>query len=234
MTQFISHIHGDLRAARATRRGSTHRAEDVPKGLHKTYPRFEHIALPAPEALPHTLADALAGRTSYDGGVEHSDMSLQQWGTLFGLALGKRNPSSHRNYPSGGALYPIETYLISSAVPGQELSVFHYNPSAHALEKLWRLPDSIGMKNLVPQEGIHFSSLLVFTSVWKRSSAKYGDFTYTVAMLEAGHMSENTLLVATALGLHSRPMAGFEDHTLTSVLDIDPEDEQPVHTITIY
>lgn len=234
MTLFISHLHHDLRAARLTRRGSTHRAEDVPVGQHKSYPRFEKIRLPAPETLDATLADILTQRVSYLNGSEASSISLQQWGTFFGLALGKRKQSGNRNYPSGGALYPIETYLISSAVPGHDTSVFHYNPSEHALEKLWALPHTIALKDLVQQEKLLYSSLIVLTSMWKRSSAKYGDFAYTVGMLEAGHMSENMLLVATALDLHARPMAGFADAALLSALDISPEDEQPVHTITLY
>ena len=82
-------------------------------------------------------------------------------------------------------------------------------------------------------EDLLFSSLLIFTAVWKRSSAKYGDFTYTLALLEAGHMSENVILTAGALDLRTRPMAGFDDDRILSLLDLDPEEEQPVHTITM-
>ena len=234
MTQFISHLHEDLRGTRRTKRGSTHRAEDVPTGLHKSYPRFETIPLPKPAHIPDKLADVLGKRLSYHGGTDSSEMSLEQCGTLFGLALGKRDQTTHRNYPSGGALYPIETYLISSGIPGHAPSVFHYNPTLHALEKLWKVPNDLDFKNIVRHPpDLLFSSLIVFTSVWKRSSAKYGDFTYTVAMLEAGHMSENAILVATALGLQARPMAGFNDEAILSLLDIDREYEQPVHTITL-
>ena len=62
---------------------------------------------------------------------------------------------------------------------------------------------------------------------------KYGDFAYTHALLEAGHMSENILLVATALDLLCRPMAGFNDELIPKLLDLDPEEEQPILTIMI-
>jgi hypothetical protein len=46
-------------------------------------------------------------------------------------------------------------------------------------------------------------------------------------------MSENVLLVGSALDLRTRPMAGFDDDVLISVLDLDPEEELPVHSITM-
>jgi SagB-type dehydrogenase family enzyme len=137
----------------------------------------------------------------------------------------------HRNYPSGGALFPIETYVVSRAVEGHAPSVFHYNPSTNALEKLWELPYGFDMNELVSQRpSIPFSTLIVFTSVWDRSSMKYGELAYIHALIEAGHMCQNLLLVSTALSLSARPMAGFDDASLIRLLDLDPENEQPVYT----
>jgi len=65
--------------------------------------------------------------------------------------------------------------------------------------------------------------------VWKRSSPKYGDLAYQHALLEAGHMSENILLVGCALDLEVRPHAGFDDFTTCTTLDLDEEEEQAVH-----
>lgn len=236
MTFFISDIHTDIRRVRITRRGATHEAKDVPVGRHKKYARMEKLLLPPVEKLSSTLSDVIGKRSSYitckDGA--HPPVSLQLMSTLLGTALGGRENSSHRNYPSGGGLYPIETYVVTEALVESEPAVFHYNPTEHCLEKLWSLPVNIDLKSLVkkPRE-LHFQTLIILTSVWKRSSAKYGDFTYTLALLEAGHMSENILLTATAVGLSARPMAGFDDDLIVKLLDIDPTEEQPVHTITL-
>jgi SagB-type dehydrogenase family enzyme len=234
MNFFLSDLHSDLRGTRLTHRGATHRAEDVPRGTHKAYPRMEQIKLPVPEKLHATLQEALQKRISYFGGSDTTMLSLETCGALFSLALGKRNGSHHRNYPSGGALYPVETYLISAALEGSAPAVFHYNPSGHSLEKLWDLPRGFDMKELArhPKEQL-FSSLIVFTAVWDRSSAKYGDLAYQHSLLEAGHMSQNILLIAAALGLRTRPMAGFEDDLIVSLLDLDPVKEQTVHTIVM-
>ena len=229
MTQFISHIHRELRNARRTRRGST--MKEPPRGIHKTYPRMEKIVLPKPESLDMRLTDALRKRTSYSGGNPDTDISLPVLSTLLGQAIGKRVGTHKRSYPSGSGLYPIETYLIAH-IDSTEHYVFHYNPTDHSLEKLWKLGENIKLKQLVPvPDDLLFSALFVFTSVWHRSSAKYGDFTYTLALLEAGHISQNLLLTGTALQLRSRPMAGFNDDKIAEILDLDAEYEQPVHTI---
>lgn len=206
----------------------------VPVGLHKTYPRMETIKLPDPMPLPMPLAEALENRMSYSGGNSESELSLDVWGTLLGLSLGRKKDSIKRNYPSGGGLYPIETYVIANSIGGSAPAAFHYNPSAHALEKLWDLPPDLQIKGLVPaRKELLFSSLIVFTSCWKRSSAKYGNLAYIHALLEAGHMSQNILLASTALQIKSRPMAGFSDDLILELLDLDPEQEQPVLTIVV-
>ncbi len=234
MSSFIPHLHSDLRTARETRRGATATPESVPRGVHKTYPRMEQIKLPSPEKLSLSLTEALEQRTSHLGVGKSGVLSMDILSTLLGNALKKRDSSLHRNYPSGGGLYPIETYIITNTLNESIPSVFHYNPTLHVLEKLWAIPEEIPLKELIVQKDIPpFSTIIIFTSVWKRSSAKYGDFTYMLALLEAGHMSENLLLVSTALGLHSRPVAGFDDSMINKLLDLDPLLEQPIYSVII-
>jgi len=69
--------------------------------------------------------------------------------------------------------------------------------------------------------------------VWGRSAAKYGDFAYVLALLEAGHISQNLLLAATALGLSTRPLAAFDAPAIETLLDLDPAHEQVVLTILL-
>jgi SagB-type dehydrogenase family enzyme len=230
---FLSRLHDDLRRARLTRRGATHRPSDVPRFTHKSYPRMEQVALPEPAHLSTSLAAALSERHSAFTGDPDTAISLQELGTLLGLSLRERK-DKRRNYPSGGALYPVETYLITTAIEGSGPSAFHYDPTRHALENIGALPIGFDMKELAAHPpSLPLSALLVFTSVWQRSSAKYGDLAYLHALIESGHMSENILLVATALQLDARPYAGFNDDKIAALLDLDTSDEQPIHTVTL-
>lgn len=231
MTRFISHIHSDLRGARPARRGATMHPDAVPRGTHKEYPRFPRIQLPAAPELSMTLSDALARRASFVRARSVRPFTEGELGSLLGHALGMRKDPA-RHYPSGGALYPIETYLIGDIVEGFAPGVFHYHPKAHALEHLWDAPD-FDMARIIQAPITPLSrALLVFTGVWGRSSAKYGDWAYHLAMLEAGHMGQNILLTATALQMQARPAGGFDDDIVSNMLDLD-EREQPLYSIVL-
>jgi SagB-type dehydrogenase family enzyme len=231
---FLTSLHSHLRRTRITKQGATHRAEDVPRGRHKSYPRMPRLLLPQPQKLSMTLDDAIAKRQSARAGDNRAPISLSEFGTLFGVALRKHEFSNKRRYPSGGALFPVETYLISTAIGDEAPGVFHYNPDAHSLERLLSLPAGYDMKQLAKSpEDLPLSSLMVFTSVWERSSAKYGYLAYQHALIESGHMSENILLVATALGINVRPYAGFNDTLIAQLLDLDEGTEQSVHSVTL-
>lgn len=228
----VSDIHSYLRRSAITGSGALRDASGVPLGIHKTYPRMPQLKLPEPEHLDVTLSEVLDRRTSSN---EDTNITEQTIGTLFGLALRGHTNSHRRRYPSAGALYPIETYFLSHGVFSTTPSVFHYNPSTHTLELLWSLPEDTQVSDYFrnPYMNTPTSNLIVFTSVWKRSGDKYGDLSYALALLEAGHMSENVLLAATGIGISSCALGGFKDDALTRLLDLDQDIEQPVLAISL-
>ena len=229
---FLFDLHTHIRSASLTRRGATMHPDDVPTGTHKEYPRMERIALPAPEPLPMNLGLALATRHSSNV-FKTAKLNSNVVSTLFGHALGVREGVT-RHYPSGGALFPIETYLISARIEGCRESVFHYHPSSHSLEVLWELPRDSKISKMVPQEyATDDNSLMVFTALWERSSSKYGDLAYSHALIEAGHMAQNILLATTALDIPARPVAGVSDALVHTTLDVNPKEEQCVYTILL-
>lgn len=233
ISTFITHIHSYIRGTRTTRRGSLVKPEGAPVGTYKEYPRMLRIPLPAPGALSLPLHEALRQRASCFECVTERSLSMTELGTLLGNALGMRD-DTRRHYPSGGALYPIETYLIGTVLEQHPSGVFHYHPKAHALEFLWETPPSFAMSEVIRSTSVALTPILiVFTSVWNRSSIKYGDLAYSHGLIEAGHMAENILLAATALSFGTRPMAGFDDGTLARILDIDERVEQPIYSILL-
>jgi len=230
--RFIAHVHEYIRVGRLARRGAAGYPTTAPQGECKDYPRMERIVLPAPRALPHNITDILVGRRSASDCKDTAAVALADLGDLLGHALGLC-AGERRRYPSGGTLYPIETYLFIKTLTGLTPGIYHYQPRAHALERLWPLPDeSTSRWHTMPHPFITKAPILIiFTSVWGRSAVKYGDFAFELALLEAGHMSQNVLLVATALSLTSRPFAAFDDAVISELLDLNPDYEQPILTI---
>lgn len=230
---FVTRIHTYIRSTRTTRHGSLMRPEEAPSGTHKEYPRMPRIQLPPPDELPIALHEALSRRASFSACATERPLSLPELGTLLGNALGMRD-STRRRYPSGGALYPVETYLIGTVLDGYPSGVFHYHPKAHALEFLWGTPPTFSMSEVIRSANVALAPLLiVFTSVWNRSSIKYGDLAYSHGLIEAGHMAENVLLVATSLSMATRPIAGFDDRTISELLDLDAQVEQPIYSLLL-
>jgi len=102
--------------------------------------------------------------------------------------------------PSSGNLHPLEAYL---AIGGgnsldQGPAIFHYDPRAHALERLQRLPADL-WAGMMP--GMPPGAFLVGLSVihW-RCSWKYGERAWRYCRLDAGHALAALRFAAAALG----------------------------------
>lgn len=199
---------------------------------HKEYRRMPVLKLPPPADTLVPLHIALQKRSSFhkDESLD-SPISLSDLSTLLWHSLSKNITKDRRPYPSAGALYPIESYLLGNIEGEKDNFVFHYNPTNHSLEKLWSLSDDdmsdLSVSSVTPTSRL----FLVFSAVWQRSSSTYGDLAYSHSLIEAGHMAQNILLVATSLNLKGRPVAGFNDDLLIKVLDLDQTKEQPVYGV---
>lgn len=223
----ISQLHSYIRRPQLSRQGRPLPTEEKVK----EYERMPVLQLPKPATELMSLDLALEQRTSFNqDSINDNPISLNQLGSLLWYALGIKNNSDLRQYPSGGGLYPIETYLLGQ-IEGQDTFVYHYNPTKHSLEELWAIEEK-DLERLMLSKNTPTSDLfLVFTAMWERSSYHYADLAYSHCLLEAGHMAQNVLLVATALGLKTRPISGFDDDLLSETLDLNQKKEQPVYGI---
>ena len=228
---FLSRIHRYLRAARGHHIDTPHDNEIDSRKTNKEYPRMPKISLSTGE-LVMSLGDAIRKRRSSREMTLHASPTKKKIGVLFHHAL-KEQEDGRRPYPSGGALYPIETYLIARGIADIPDGIHHYHPRAHALEYLW--PVSRNKSLFVPGAAWadSASTIIILTALWKRNYKKYNNFGYLLGVLEAGHIGQNIFLVATALNLSSCPVAGFNDEEVTKILNLEREIEQPVLAIVI-
>jgi SagB-type dehydrogenase family enzyme len=56
---------------------------------------------------------------------------------------------------------------------------------------------------------------------------------YRFALLEAGHVGQNILLVATALGLGAVPLGGYYDRLTDHFLGLDSVNESTLYTFAV-
>jgi SagB-type dehydrogenase family enzyme len=70
------------------------------------------------------------------------------------------------------------------------------------------------------------ATMICLAGLFPRHERKYGEGGYRMIVAEAGHISQNLILTATALGLSARPFGGVFDQLLNEALGFDTEDEQ--------
>jgi SagB-type dehydrogenase family enzyme len=221
-----------VRKARYSREGGKIYKKTYSTQPHKTYPRMLQYLLPAPRDNTTPLTSVLGKRVSCGDCIGSRACTLVELGDILGYALRIR-PDGRRPYPSGGAQYPIECYLVGRVIEGEPSGVYHYDPTRHSLEFLWETSRDFSMERVIPNPSYPRPPFLcVFSVVWSRTTEKYGTLAYSHTLIEIGHIQQNLSLVSSLLDFQSRPIAGFEEHLLTRELDIDGRSEQVLHTIS--
>lgn len=205
----------------------------------KRYATCPFHPLPATALGTRTFADALAGRRSRNGGGDRLD--VRDLGSLLHAGYGVTGavPGTSRPLraaPSGGALYPLELYVVAVRVRGLEPALHHYDPLRHGLERLRHLAAADALTSLTPYGELLAScaAVIVVTGSYWRSRFKYGLRAYRFALMEAGHVAQNILLAAAALRVSAVPLGGFFDRTVDDLLAVDGVHESSLYLLPLW
>ena len=197
----------------------------------RTHPHRPGVELQRSMLPPISLRDALGKRRSC-GPAAGDALALRELAVL--LEAGYASSGGRRPAPSGGALYPLELYVLALAIEGADPSVFHYDPFRHRLELLAPLERSAVAEGLVdPALAEHAAAVIVVTAVFWRTRFKYGLRGYRFALLEAGHVAQNVLLAAAAVDLTALPVGGFFDRRFDALVGADGLDEASLYALII-
>ncbi len=172
----------------------------------KEYPRSLKILLPKPDQLKIELSDVILKRHT-EREFSDSPLSKEIIGNLLFWSLGILHKLEdgknilRRPYPSGGARYPVEPYVVVFRGESLEKGAYHYNFKEHALEEIQH-SDVGKIKRALPYEfAKNAAALILLSFVGDRTLKKYGNLGYKLVILEAGHIGQNIYLVGAALGL---------------------------------
>ena len=225
--------------------------DGAPPAAPRSYP--SRPATPLPRARRRLfgarLDDALRERRTQRGPVAGGPVPLAELGALLDLALGLTGsagpsksaaapgpePAGLRAYPSAGALYPLETYVLALDCPPLEQAVFHHDPHRRALARLAPCPPLAELGRMIFADDLWrgAAAALVFTGVLERTQAKYGERGYRFVLLEAGHAAQNVLLAARGLGLSAAPIGGFCEDALAAAMGLSGRGESPVYVVLL-
>lgn len=201
------------------------------------HPHAATVPLPPSAPLVMPIGEAIAARRSER--VHTGDaLSLAQLAAILRAGYGVTGSGPEgvplRSVPSGGALYPLDLYVATSHVEGLGCDIHHYDPLRDALERARSFAPS-ELERLTPDpSAIRDAAAIVFAAaVFWRARFKYGQRGYRFALLEAGHVAQNILLAATALGLASVPLGGFFDRQVNEFLDLDGLHDAALYVLPI-
>lgn len=203
--------------------------------LYKRYPPTGRVILPwTPPPTP-----------------QPTDPHLVLLGTLLRNLLGLRTTWAHpsslsglptgvpprvavgRPAPSGGARYPIEAYLATSAGPGRDAAAHHYDTAHHCLDLIRAGDHRAALVGLLAAPPPALPDLVVVLSaVFWRNGFKYGDFAYRLQCQETGVLTAQALALAEALDLTPTVHVNFADHHTQALLGLDATREGPLAILT--
>ena len=201
------------------------------------------LVIPLPEVAPRgmTLANCLAGRHSVQRDQLGGVLPLDQLAALLNMAARSQRskPSKSapdaiyrfRPYPSGGALYPCDIHVVPGAVCGLDRPC-RYDAREHSLVD-YGVPAGDFRSVETALYPASPPAAFVISAVLDRTIAKYGPRGYRFALLEAGHIGQNLILAATALGLPSLVYSSYHDAELERWLGFDGINEVALSVILV-
>jgi SagB-type dehydrogenase family enzyme len=120
-------------------------------------------------------------------------------------------------------------------VEGATCGIYNYQPLPHrlAVRRAPLTPQAIAEQ--FANEHLEDASLILlfFLDFTRVSFAKYSLKSYRLALLEAGHLAQNTVLTAAGLGLSSVPICGFDDRCLTEMAGLRYPEQPVIYAVAV-
>lgn len=202
----------------------------------------EAILLPSPVKIKTSLEMAVLMRRSARN-FEKYEMPLKDLGTLLFYAqgisatgkingiLGGPDKLAFRNAPSGGGLYPMRIYCALHNIDSLEDGIYVYMPYSHSIRKV----NEYDIKNIdefaefsnVTKENV--SVVFIYEYNMLENARKYGDNGCAYAFIEAGEISQNVQLCATALGYGSCDIGGYQKYNTEEMIKSDHMSTHVIH-----
>jgi SagB-type dehydrogenase family enzyme len=198
----------------------------------KVYPRMPHVKLSKsnPEGEFENLLESRNSIRNFSDTL----IGFEDLNRVLYFSLGIKNDSNDFNktkrfYPSAGARYPIESYLLSDNIENLQKGLYHYDVKNNKLEQLLSKDLSEECGQIFQNQKIEGKkNYLVLTSVINRSDVKYGLNAYRFSLLECGHIGQNFSLLCEKEKLGCCAIGGFDNDKLAKVLDLT-EEEIPLY-----
>jgi SagB-type dehydrogenase family enzyme len=189
---------------------------------------MDTITLPPPDPdLPATLAAVLADRRTRRE-VRSDPLDPAAISFLLWAAHGITSEDGRHTAPSAGFTDPM---TISAATADW---LARYRPARHDLEVVAVGDLRPGFARVTGRQSMldHAPLTLAVSARVARTAERYGERADRYVAMEAGHIAQNVLLAAEALGLAACPVGSFDDDALGGLLRLGPG-ELPLYLVPV-
>lgn len=196
---------------------------------------------PRPEGAPPAIAlreapdsafAALLSRRRSTREFAERPLSLAQLGELLDRCARATAPRQvgeievdRRPYPTGGAAYDLEVYVLARRVEGLEPGLYHHAPRSHTLDRMAADPNMLEtmarhaartyLAETPPQ------AVLLITSRLGRVAWKYASMSYALVLKHVGVLYQTLYLSAADLGLGACALGGGNSDLFAEATGID-------------
>jgi SagB-type dehydrogenase family enzyme len=229
-----------LAETRYSREGLGEPGRSYPRApLYKEYPGARRRLSLDPEAgrVSADLWRCLKERRSQRHYRERA-LTLQELAALLWAAQGVTGRAGNflfRAAPSAGALYPVETYLSVHRVAGLEPGIWHFEVPDFSLALLKEGDFRGELTAAGLSQGFlgRAGAVFIWTGVLNRARWKYRERAVRYIFLDAGHLCQNLMLAATALGLGVCPVGAFFDAEVEALVGADGVEEVALYLAAV-
>lgn len=200
---------------------------------------------PFDEITTATYAELLDTRRSVrnyaDTPLSQAQLAFMLW-SVNGIQSHRDTVATFRPVPSGGARHPFETYVAVKNVTGLAPGLYHYLPTENmgekrvTIERMGEIPDydtTITQTLMWQNWAAKAPAVLYYTCIAYKAEWRYHEMSHRVMLIDLGHLGQNAMLSAAALGLGSCCMAAYDQTSCDKLLGVDGTDEYMVYAVSV-
>lgn len=184
--------------------------------------------LPIDNDFLHIINSRKSERVYTEVTISKLALSYLLWCTQGVKEIKGQNYATVRTVPCGGARHQFECYLVIQNINELTDGLYHYLPMTHQLELLNVIPDlksfigdALGGQIWANKANVTF----FYSVVGYRCEWRYGIYAHRVALIDAGHITENLYLAATSIKLGGCAVGYIDEALLDKAFELDGYDE---------
>lgn len=204
----------------------------------KHYPLAEKIPLPRQWNLDEERITPLLQNRRSLRKYSAEPISLEHLAFMLWASQGITGQAGRylfRTTPSAGALYPVETYISARSIQGLAPGIYHFDGKNFTLDRLTEqdMTEAVARACLDQRFMAQAPVLFLWTGIFRRAMSKYGDRGMRYILLDVGHICQNLMTAAEAVGCGGCPVGAFYDDELNTLLQVDGQEETILYAASV-